>query len=48
MVSLRRPSGQAIAVVLALAEELATEPPVRPEAAWAIGALGRWPRLEGT
>ena len=33
---------------VALAEELATEPPVPPRAAWAVGALGRWPWLEGT
>ena len=48
MISQRRPSGQATAVVLALAEEPATEPPVPPRAAWAVGALGRWPWLEGT
>ena len=48
MASHRCPSGQATAVVLARAEELATEPPVPPRAAWAVGALGRWPWLEGT
>ena len=33
---------------VALAEELATEPPVPPRAASAVGALGRWPWPEGT
>ena len=33
---------------VALAEELAAEPPLPPRAAWAVGALGRWPWLEGT
>jgi PadR family transcriptional regulator PadR len=32
----------------ALAGDLRAEPPGRPKAAWAAGALGRRPRLEGT